>query len=162
MPRSEEDELPLLEEAAKAALDYLPEAARDRLELTGFHEIDSDGDLVTPLMDEGKECVYTVFDKSGIAKCGLELAWKDGKTTWQKPVSCHMYPVRLAKLKDFVALNVHKWHICEPACACGEKLDVPVYRFLKGALTRRFGEDWFQQLELADKLRKAQNPKHPK
>lgn len=151
----EEHELSLIEKAAKASMDYLPQAAKDRLEITGFHEKDEDGDLVTPLMGEGKECVYTVFDKNKVAKCGLELAWLDGKSDWQKPVSCHLYPLRLAQLKDFVAVNMHKWHICEPACECGAKLDVPVYKFLKAGLVRRFGEDWFQQMELADKLRQG-------
>jgi len=149
----EEDELEKLEAAVPAALPYLPKEAQARIAEHGLYEMDVDGDLVTPLMGEGRECVYTVFDDHGVAKCGLEMAYRDGKTDWMKPVSCHLYPIRLKQLKDFMAINVHRWKICQPACDCGEKLQVPLYKFLRQALVRRFGEDWYQQLELAAELR---------
>lgn len=149
----EEDELQLLEEAVPHVLPLLSPEAQERIRETGLYERDSDGDWVTPLMPNQGACVYTVFDSDGTAKCGIEQAHRNGKFSWMKPLSCHLYPVRLKTLKDFIAVNVHRWPICEPACACGEQLDVPVFRFLKAALVRKFGTAWYTMLEEADRLR---------
>jgi len=141
------DELERLEEVYDAVKPYMrPEGIRAIDEL-GLYQMDRDGDLVTTLVDNHKECAFVVFDKSGIAKCALEQAHKDGKTDWKKPISCHLYPIRIAKLPDYTALNYHKWQVCEPACSCGTALQVPVYRFLKDPLIRKFGEKWFSELE---------------
>jgi hypothetical protein len=83
-----------------------------------------------------------------VAKCALEQAYNAGATNWKKPISCHLYPVRLANLPEYVAVNYHRWQVCEPACACGKALKVPVYRFLKEPLIRRFGQAWFDELEV--------------
>jgi hypothetical protein len=104
--------------------------------------------MVTPLVDGNKECAYTIFE-GGMALCGIEKAWKDGKVKWQKPISCHLYPVRITTYKKFEAVNYEKWDICKPACACGEKLKVPVYKFVKTALIRKYGKDWYRELEAA-------------
>ena len=107
---------------------------------------DGPGDLVTPLVDGKKECAFTIFE-NGVALCGIEKAWKDGKIPFRKPISCHLYPIRIAKLAGYEGLNYHKWKLCKPACTCGAKLDVPVFRFLKDALTRKYGAQWYSELE---------------
>ena len=109
---------------------------------------DWDGELVTPLRD-GKECAYTVFDEKGLAMCGIELAWQEGKTSFRKPVSCHLYPIRTKRYKDFEAVNYEQWDICTDACALGKELKVPVYKFAKDALVRKYGESWYAALEIA-------------
>jgi hypothetical protein len=144
---------PLLEEEAgilEEELDYVrpylrPEGLRAISE-QGVFMIDSDGDMVTPLV-EGKECAFAVFDEKGTALCGIEQAWQAGKTRFRKPISCHLYPIRVTQLPDYLALNYNRWIVCSPACSLGEQLKVPVYRFLKEALCRAYGEDWYQLLE---------------
>jgi hypothetical protein len=107
-----------------------------------------DGEAVTPLV-EGRECAYVVFAADGTAQCGIELAWKAGATHFRKPVSCHLYPVRITKYKNFEAVNYHKWHICNPACELGRELSVPVYQFVREALIRKYGHEWFEKLKEA-------------
>lgn len=109
-----------------------------------------DGEPVTPLVDN-KECAYVVFDAEGTARCGIELAWKSGATAFQKPISCHLYPIRITKYKTFEAVNYHRWEICSPACELGAQLKIPVYVFLKNAIIRKYGEEWYQKLEEAAK-----------
>jgi len=105
-----------------------------------------DGEWETPLINES-ECAYVTYDEANIAKCGLEEAYNQGVTNWKKPVSCHMYPVRIREYTELTAVNYHKWEICDPACALGAKLKVPIYKFVKEALVRKFGEDWYAELE---------------
>lgn len=136
-----------LEEVMDAARPYLRPEGIEVLEKRGLYEQDSDGDLVTPLVGHHGACAYAVFDSSGVAMCGLEKAFLAGATTWRKPVSCHLYPIRLSQVGEYTALNYHRWPICEPACECGSRLKVPVFRFLREALVRKFGEAWFAQLE---------------
>lgn len=114
-----------------------------------------DGEWETPLVN-GSECAYVVFSENGITKCGLEEAYNQGVTKWRKPVSCHLYPVRVKEYTELTAVNYHKWEICDPACALGEELKVPIYKFVKEALIRKFGETWYTELEeVADKLTKG-------
>ena len=98
-------------------------------------------------MSEGKECAFVTFDDNGVAKCALEQAYNAGATDWKKPMSCHLYPVRLAKLPEYIALNYHRWQVCSPACELGKALKVPVYKFLREPLIRKFGEIWYEELE---------------
>ncbi|MEX0996813.1 MAG: DUF3109 family protein [Flavobacteriaceae bacterium] len=102
--------------------------------------------LETPLVD-GAECAYVTFTDKGIASCGLEDAYNAGKTHFRKPISCHLYPVRVQNYSSFAAVNYHKWPICDDACVLGKELQVPVYKFVKDALVRKFGEDWYGELE---------------
>ena len=104
--------------------------------------------MVTPLRD-GKECAYTVFDEKGTAMCGIELAWKEGKTSFRKPISCHLYPIRTKRYSEFEAVNYERWNICSPACSLGKELKVPVFKFTKDALIRKYGEQWYAALEEA-------------
>ncbi|MBL0046591.1 MAG: DUF3109 family protein [Bacteroidetes bacterium] len=124
------------------------------IEKMGVSLIDSDGDLVTPLVDGVKHCAFVIFENS-IAKCSIEKAFYAGKVDFKKPISCHLYPVRITKYKHFEAVNYEEWDVCKPACNCGEKLDVPVYKFLKEPLVRKFGNDWYAQLELLAKEHKS-------
>lgn len=107
-------------------------------------------ELETPLVD-GKECAYTVFRENGTAACGIEDAYNAGKTDFQKPISCHLYPVRIKEYLTFTAVNYHRWDICSAACTLGKQLKTPVYKFLKTPLIRRFGKDWYEQLEQSKK-----------
>jgi len=105
-----------------------------------------DGEWETPLIN-GSACAYVIFDKNKIAKCGIEEAYNQGKVNWKKPVSCHLYPVRIKEYTELTAVNYHKWQICDPACSLGEELKVPLYKFVKEALIRKFGADWYAELE---------------
>jgi hypothetical protein len=104
------------------------------------------GDLETPLID-GADCAYVIFDKKGTALCAIEEAYNQGEVTWKKPVSCHLYPIRVQDYSEFSAVNYEKWSICDDACTLGKELQVPVYKFVKEALIRKFGEDWYSELE---------------
>ena len=105
-----------------------------------------DGEWETPLVDDS-ECAYVVFGKGNIAKCGIEQAYNAGAITFKKPVSCHLYPVRVREYTELTAVNYHKWQICDPACALGGELQVPIYKFVKEALIRKFGSAWYAELE---------------
>ncbi len=112
-----------------------------------------DGDLETPLID-GKDCAYVMFDGK-TALCGIEQAYNQGIIDWKKPISCHLYPVRVKDFTEFTAVNYDKWDICDPACSLGQELEVPVYKFVKEALVRKFGEDWYAELEkVAEDMKK--------
>jgi len=142
----EPEEDALLRELWPKIRPYIPEKGQRAIDAHGVSEVDDDGDLVTTLVEGRGECAFTVFE-NGIALCGIEKAWKDGAVDFRKPISCHLYPIRIAKLKFHEGLNYHRWPICKPACECGAKLDVPVFRFLKDALTRKYGAEWYAELE---------------
>lgn len=141
------EELPLIDEVIKLVSPYLGPEAIKILEKEGGYVLDEDGDYSTTTIDN-KECAFAFYDSGGILKCGIEQAHKDGKTDFKKPISCHLYPIRVAKLPEFEALNYDRWHICSPACDLGKELKVPVYKFLKEALVRKFGQDWYDELEV--------------
>jgi hypothetical protein len=140
-----EEELAILEEIYPIVKPYLSKEGIREIEKQGTHTTDDDGELCTPTI-AGRECVYAIYDKKGILKCGIEQAYLDGKIAWKKPISCHLYPIRVTQKKDFEALNYHKWHICSDACTLGRELQVPVYKFLKDPLIRKYGEAWYNEL----------------
>lgn len=125
---------------------FLNEKGIAAIEKSGTWVKDEDGDFTTTCVDGDKECAFTVFD-AGVAHCGIEKAWKAGVIDFQKPVSCHLYPIRITQYPEFDILNYDRWDICSPACALGDELKVPVYKFLKGALVRKYGEEWYAELE---------------
>jgi hypothetical protein len=141
----EEAELAILEDIYPKVKAYLSPEGIQAIEKQGTHVLDDDGDWSTPVIG-GRECAYAVYDKQGVLKCGIEKAYYDGKIAWKKPISCHLYPVRVAQKKNFEALNYHKWHICSPACSLGRELQVPIYKFLKEPLIRKYGEAWYNEL----------------
>jgi len=145
------EEIDILEEVYPEVKPYMSPAGIARVEETGVFTIDEDGEYVTPLVED-RECAFVTFDDKGIAKCSIEMAHRDGKIDFPKPISCHLYPIRLTELKDFTAVNYHFWPICDPARECGAKLNVKMYRFLRTAIERKFGKAYFQKLEEADKM----------
>lgn len=142
----EEGELTVLEHLFPKIKPYLRPEGVAAIEEQGTYVKGSDGDWETPLIDK-QECAYVVFDASGIAQCGIEHAYQDEAIQWQKPISCHLYPVRIKEYTALTAVNYHKWQICDPACSLGESLQIPIYKFVREALIRKFGESWYSELE---------------
>jgi hypothetical protein len=105
-----------------------------------------DGEWETPLVD-GSACAYVIYTEGNIAKCGIEAAYEAGAVSWKKPISCHLYPVRVKEYTELTAVNYHKWQICDSACTLGNELKVPIYIFVKEALIRKFGKIWYSELE---------------
>jgi hypothetical protein len=143
----ESDEIMAIEDALPSIFNFLSEVSIQTIKKKGTAIIDSDGDLVTPLINE-KECAFVVF-KNGIAECAIEKSWQKGVCTIQKPVSCHLYPIRLTTYDSFIAVNYHPWEICKPATLNGKSEGKKIYEFVKPALIKKFGEPWYQQLCLA-------------
>jgi hypothetical protein len=145
----DEDEIAVLKRVYPKVKPYMDKAGIEAVKEQGVYVLDSDGDFTTPLI-AGKQCAFVVFDENNIATCAIEKAHKDGKIDYKKPISCHLYPIRINKTKTYEALNYHRWGVCKPACTCGAKLNVPVYKFLKGPLVRKYGEEWYKELELVN------------
>ncbi|GGH46020.1 DUF3109 family protein [Dyadobacter endophyticus] len=141
----DEGELAILDEIYPQVAPYLTEAGKEVIAAEGTWTKDWDGDYVTPVIN-GRECAYAIYDQKGILKCGIEEAYNDGKISYKKPISCHLYPIRVTKYEQYHALNYDRWEICSPACSLGQQLKVPVYKFLKDPLIRAYGEDWYRQL----------------
>lgn len=152
----EQDELIRIEDSLDAVKPYLNANSLKTLEELGPFEKDVDGEFVTTLND-GKECVFTIFDEDGKASCGIEQAHLDGKTDFQKPISCHLYPIRVNRLKHYDALNYHRWEICSAACELGKSLKVKVFQFLKTPLIKKYGQEWFNELEEVEGLLNQRN-----
>ena len=133
----------------------LSPAALEVIEEQGVSYFDEDGDEVTSIV-RGRDCVFTTYDEQGRCACALEKVYNEGKTTFIKPISCQLYPVRLTKYPSFTAVNYHKWSICKCALKLGRKLQVPVYQFLRAPLIRAFGEEFYTQLEEVAALLKAE------
>ena len=141
----EEEELQILLEIYPKVKPFLREEGIKAIEDQGLF-ITSEGEYETPLIN-GKDCVFVIFDEKNTAKCGIEEAYNEGETDWKKPISCHLYPVRIMEYSEFSAVNYHSWPICDDACSLGKELQVPVYKFVKEALIRKFGEGWYAELE---------------
>ena len=142
----EEEEVKILESHIDSIKPYMRAEGLVEINRQGTWMVDRDGDKVTPLVG-GEECAYVVFE-DGIAWCAIEKAFKAGSIPFQKPISCHLYPIRLSPLKKGVALNYHRWSICEPARILGQQERMPVFRFLKDPITRLYGPAFYQELEI--------------
>lgn len=150
-----DSEVEVLKDIIPIVWDDLSEKAKVEIQKNGPVYQDEDGDIVTAIID-GKDCVFTYYDESGTCKCVIEKAYREGRTDFYKPISCHLYPIRLQKYRDFIAVNYHKWQICNAALCLGQKEDVRVYQFLKEPLVRTFGEEWYEELCLvADEYTKS-------
>ena len=141
----EKEELAILDEIYEDVKPYLTKEGIREIEKNGKYTTDEDNDYVTPIIN-GRECVYAIRDKKGTLKCGIEQAHQAGKTSFKKPISCHLYPLRIDKYDNYDAVNYHRWYICNPACDLGRELGVPLYKFLKEPLIRKYGEDWYHDL----------------
>lgn len=119
--------------------------ALELIDRQGIAYTDTDGELVTSIID-GKECVFARFDADGVCKCAIDSAFREGRISVQKPISCHLYPIRLHEYADFTAVNYHRWSICRPALKLGRKEGIPLYRFLREPLIRKFGEEWYREV----------------
>jgi hypothetical protein len=147
----EQEEIVQIETDLGIIWEFMSEEGRAAIEGSGVFEADMFNCLVTPLI-KGNECAFTVF-KDGLALCAIELAWEAGRITFRKPVSCHLYPVRVGRSSNLVTVDVHRWHVCEDAWKSANKMRVPLYIFLKDALIRKFGNEWYEQLLMAAKLK---------
>ncbi len=147
------EELLHLNEVYDAVLPYLDEANKNELLKQGKYVYDNEFGWVTPTI-ESKVCVYGITDEKGIVKCGIEQAYNDGKVNWKKPISCHLFPIRvkLSKNKKTEYVNYEpREDLCSAACNLGKKLKVPVYVFLKEALVRKYGTEFYETLDAAAK-----------
>jgi len=148
-----DDELDVLSKIFDEVKPYMRQEGITAIEQQGIYVVDADGDNTTALVNN-KECAFVSFDQDGTAKCSIEQAHNDGKIEFKKPISCHLFPIRTKKYGDFEAVNYEAIDICQPACECGQKLQVPVYLFLKEPLIRSYGMEWFEQLSEAALLLK--------
>ena len=140
-----EEEKQILAEIFPKIKSFLRPEGIAAIESQGTSVVGSDGELETPLIN-GADCAYVIFD-GDTALCGIEQAYNQGIVDWKKPISCHLYPIRVKEYSEFAAVNYHKWHICDDACSLGKELEVPVYKFLKESLIRKFGSEWYSELE---------------
>ncbi|MEG0807098.1 MAG: DUF3109 family protein [Alistipes sp.] len=149
------DEVARLEQEFAAYRPYMTPEGIAAIEQQGFMVFDEEGDRTTPLVGE-TECAYTCHE-NGVTLCAIEKAWRDGKTTFRKPISCHLYPIRLMHFSNgTTGLNYHRWKICASARTCGRALGIPVYKALKEPIIRRFGEPFYKALETAEELLRNQ------
>ena len=144
----DEEETHILDEIYPKIKPYLRPEGIQAIEEQGTYTLDFEGDLVTPLVNNA-ECAYVIFDEKGYTKCAIEKAYEDGVIDWQKPISCHLYPIRITEYSNFSAINYHEWDICSDACTLGKELGVKVYQFLKKPLIRKYGEEFYQTLSEA-------------
>lgn len=141
----EKREIAELEKALPVIWDDLSPEAQAVIKKQGVAYIDCEGDIVTSIVN-GKDCVFTCYDTDGTCKCAVEKAYRAGKVSFYKPVSCHLYPVRVKQYKDFRAVNYDRWKICKAAEILGKKENLPLYKFLKEPLIRKFGQRWYASL----------------
>ncbi|HMC00141.1 MAG TPA: DUF3109 family protein [Flavobacteriaceae bacterium] len=142
----EKEEVKILEDIYDNVKPFLREEGIKAIELQGKYTTSEDSEFETPLIN-GADCAYVIFDDKKTALCAIEEAYNQGKINWKKPISCHLYPVRVKDYTEFSAVNYHEWQICDDACALGKELQVSIYKFVKEALIRKFGEDWYMELE---------------
>jgi len=143
----EKHEINKILEIYPKVLPYLQEKAKKYVEQYGIIVKDIDGEYCTQTI-KGAECVFAVYNPMGYTQCAFELAYQDGIIDFQKPLSCHLYPIRIKKNgSNFETLIYHKWSICKPGCVNGQSLKIPLYKFLKQALIRKYGEKWYNALE---------------
>jgi hypothetical protein len=143
-----EDEAIIIEKKYHTFEKHLPEKHKREVKKQGFSVIDSDGDLVTPLVNN-RQCAYSFYDEKGILKCAIEKAHFDGKLDFRKPISCHLFPIRITEYKRFDAINYEELDICKPGRVCGISEKLPLYKFLKEPLIAKYGEDWYKEVEIA-------------
>jgi hypothetical protein len=141
------EEIAQLEDEFQNYRPYLTENGINRIEKLGFTSYDTEDKVhKTMLLEEGP-CAFINYDKKGVAICGIEKAYLDGKTSFRKPISCHLYPIRESGVGELTAVNYEEWDICADACTLGKELKVPVYKFLKEPLTRAYGEEVYDTLD---------------
>jgi hypothetical protein len=142
----EKEEKKIIDEHFDVIKPYLTKEGLKEIERKGKYLYDTEFGWVTPTIN-GKICAYGFRDKQGIIKCGIEQAYNDGKLDWKKPISCHLFPIRITKSKEYINVNYEPRDVlCSPGCALGKKLKLPVYQFLKESIIRKFGADFYEAL----------------
>jgi hypothetical protein len=147
----EQEELRILEEIYVDIKPFLRLESIKRIEENGLYEYyEATEEYGTNLMPNGA-CVFLTYDNLGIARCGIEQAHKAGKTDFIKPISCHLYPIRVYQNEatGFEAMNYDDWEICSAACTAGKKARLPIYQFVKEAIIRKYGEAFYDELDAA-------------
>ena len=149
------DEVDILEEGYLQYKPYMTPEGIAAVEEQGFMVVDIDGDYTTPLVGDA-ECAYS-YTENGVTLCAIEKAYLKGECSFRKPISCHLYPIRLVNFSNGeVGLNYHRWNVCSSACKLGKELGIPVYKAVKDAIIRRFGEDFYAALEAAEQYFKEE------
>lgn len=150
------DEVVQLEGVLDEVWPDLSAKAQSLIDTQGVAYTDCEGDLVTSIVN-GKDCVFTCYGADGCCYCATDKAFREGRTDWCKPISCAMYPIREKALSHgLVGLQYHRWNICKPAVEKGRELHLPIYKFLRDPLIRRFGKEWYDELcQVADELEKT-------
>jgi hypothetical protein len=132
---------------------YMSPLGIKEISKVGKYVYDREFGWVTPTIN-GSICAYGYRDKQGIIKCAIEQAYNDNKISWKKPISCHLFPIRISKSNDkqteFVNYEPRE-DLCAAACKLGKKLKVPTYIFLKEAIVRKYGEEFYETLEATAK-----------
>ncbi len=146
----EKNELDIMERIYPKLKPFMRDEGILEVEKQGVYIKNTDGEFETPLINNA-DCAYVFYDDKKVASCAIEEAYNQGEIDWKKPVSCHLYPVRVRSYTEFSGVNYDRWSICDDACSLGAELQVPIYKFVKQALIRRFGEDWYSELELVAK-----------
>ena len=148
-----DDEIPILEDVYPKVKPCMTPAGVAAVERHGVYVTDFEGDKVTPLINDWEDCAYAVTEK-GTVYCAIEKAFIAGEIHFRKPVSCHLYPIRITKYDDFEAVNYHRWDVCDEALTLGKKQGTPLYVFLKEPLIRKYGAQWYGELcRAAEQLR---------
>ena len=142
----EEEEVQILKDIYPKVKPFMRPEGIKAVEAQGTSIVTNDNDLETPLINDA-DCAYVTFNEKGTALCAIEEAYNKGDIDWKKPISCHLYPIRVQDYSEFSAVNYHRWSICDDACTLGAELQVPIYKFVKEALVRKFGQDWYAELE---------------
>lgn len=149
----DDDEVPILAQEFENIKPYMDPSGIAAIKEHGVYQLFDDTNYKGVTLREDTACAFVRIDDKGIAHCTIEEAWKDGATTFRKPISCHLYPIRVKRSKDgeFHALNYDRWKLCSPACAYGKELRVPLYQFVREALVRRYGQAFYDELDAVAK-----------
>lgn len=153
----EESELKILQDILPIMKGYLRKKGLEAIDRHGPYTTNEQGEHETTLIN-GEDCAYVIYDKNNVALCGIEEAYNQGEITFKKPLSCHLYPIRIRQYSEFAAVNYDRWDICDDACTLGKEMKVPVYKFVKQALVRKFGQTWYDELDkIAGEREKERN-----
>lgn len=143
----EKEELLILEQIYETIKPYLSEKSKDTIAQKGLYQYhETDQEYTTTTNGENEECIFAKQDANGIWKCSIEQAYYEGKIDFQKPISCHLYPIRVTHAGGKDLLNYDRWEVCNPACSYGNEVKIPIYKFVQNALVRKYGENWFNKL----------------
>lgn len=140
-----ESEIPILEHILPVVEPYMTKEGLEVVHRDGVSALDNTAEPCTPLVNN-RECAYVAWGNDGTAFCAIEQAFRDGKIDWPKPISCHLYPLRIDEYGEFKSVNYHRWDVCRCAVTKGRECGVPLYKYLREPLIRRFGQDWYDEL----------------